>query len=349
VKQADMSSALAKPDKAHDVHMGTTDGGMNFRCQDCHKTRNHMISGRSISVPAAEGDLSCEYCHTDSPHVGSELIDYHLNKHTKHVACQTCHIPIFSKGTPTKVNWDWSTAGKDRKGEKDKYGMPSYIKKKGSFEWKEAAKPVYRWYNGTVKRYILGDRINDGGVTDLARPVGDVNDPASLIYPFKVHTGKQISDAVHKYLIAPKLWGGFWKHWDWDKAARDGMKVAGMAYSGKYEFVETRMHWGLTHEVVPKESALSCAECHTSLAKAPYCGKCHQERPDVDFKALVHKGMDFKALAEMGRDVEDLIGTTNYINYEALGYDGDPIETGGRFKKVPLKRSRSEIHTANAK
>ena len=336
VKHGDMSSILAKPEKNHDVHMGVTEGGLDFRCQDCHKTRNHMISGRSISVPAVEGDLSCEYCHTDSPHIGSELIDHHLNKHTRHVACQTCHIPVYSKGNPTKIFWDWSTAGQDDKQPKDKYGKPTYVKKKGSFQWKEAVKPTYQWYNGTVKRYLLGDRINENGTTDLTSPVGSFDDPASRIYPFKVHRGKQISDAVYKYLIAPQLWGGYWKHWDWDKASRDGMKSAGLAYSGKYEFVETTMYWGLTHEVVPKEQALSCAECHASLAKAPYCGKCHQERSDVNFKDLVHKGIDFKQLAEMGRDVAELVGQTNYIDYKALGYDGDPIETGSRFDKLGL-------------
>jgi octaheme c-type cytochrome (tetrathionate reductase family) len=340
VKHGDMSSILAKPTKNHDVHMGVDEGGLNFRCQDCHKTRNHMISGRSISVPAVEGDLSCEYCHTDRPHIGSELIDSHLNKHTSHVACQTCHIPVYSKGNPTKIFWDWSTAGEDCNKPADKYGKPTYVKKKGSFQWKEAVKPTYRWYNGTVKRYILGDRINENGATNLTEPVGSIKDPASRIYPFKLHRGKQISDATYKYLIAPKLWKGYWKHWDWDKASADGMKDAGLAYSGNYEFVETVMYWGLTHEVIPKEQALSCAECHSSLAKAPYCGKCHQTRPDVNFKELVHKGVDFKFLAELGRDVGDLIGKTNYINYEALGYEGDPIETRGRFYKLPLKKTK---------
>jgi hypothetical protein len=219
---------------------------------------------------------------------------------------------------------------------KDKYGKPIYAKKKGTYKWKEAVKPTYRWYSGTVKRHILGDRINQNGVTELTQPVGDFNDPASRIYPFKVHKGKQISDAVYKYLIAPQLWEGYWKHWDWDKAARDGMKSAGLAYSGKYEFVETSMFWGLTHEVAPKEQALSCAECHASLAKATYCGKCHQERPDVSFKDLVHKGINFKSLAQKGRDVVELIGKTNYIDYKALGYEGDPIEIGGRFDKLGL-------------
>ena len=342
VKHGDMSSMLAKPDRNHDVHMGVGEGGQNFRCQDCHKTRNHMISGRSISVAAVEGDLSCEYCHTDRPHIGSELIDHHLNKHTRHVACQTCHIPVYSKGNPTKIFWDWSTAGQDREQTKDKYGKPTYAKKKGSFQWKEAVKPTYKWYNGTVKRYLLGDRINENGVTELTTPVGSFDDPSARIYPFKVHKGKQISDAVYKYLIAPKLWGGYWKHWDWDEASQEGMKAAGLAYSGKYEFVKTTMYWGLTHEVVPKEQALSCAECHASLAKAPYCGRCHQERPEVSFKDLVHKGIDFKRLAETGRDVTDLIGKTNYIDYKALGYAGDPIETGSRFDKLGLSIARAQ-------
>jgi len=222
----------------------------------------------------------------------------------------------------------------------DKYGKPDYAKKKGNFQWKEAVKPTYFWYNGTVKRHLLGDRINPDGPTDLTRPMGSINDPASRIYPFKLHRGKQISDAVYKYLIAPKLWNGYWKHWDWDKASRDGMQSAGLAYSGKYEFVETTMYWGLTHEVVPKEQALACAECHASLTEAPYCGKCHQERPDVDFKKLVYQGINFERLAEAGMDVGDLVGITNYIDYQALGYPGDPIETSGRFDKLMLTVGR---------
>ncbi len=342
VKHGDMSAVLQKPDKQHDVHMGVSNGGLNFRCQDCHKTRNHMISGRSISVPAVEGDLSCEYCHTDKPHVGRELTDHHLNKHTKHVACQTCHIPIYSKSNPTKVFWDWSTAGQDRAVSKDKYGKPDYAKKKGSFKWEEAVKPTYLWYNGTVKRYLLGDRINENGPTQLTEPIGSIHDPASRIYPFKLHRGKQISDSVYQYLIAPKLWKGYWKHWDWDKAARDGMQHAGLPYSGKHEFVETVMYWGLTHEVVPKENALACAECHASLAEAPYCGKCHHRRPDVDFKELVYRGINFKRLSEAGMDVADLVGVTNYIDYTALGYPGDPIEHSGRFDKLMLTVSHKQ-------
>jgi octaheme c-type cytochrome (tetrathionate reductase family) len=337
VKHGDMSSNLLEPDSICDVHMGNDREGMDFRCQDCHKTRNHMISGRSISVPAVEGDLSCEYCHTDRPHIADNTMTaYHLNQHGEHVACQTCHIPIYAKCNPTKTSWDWSTAGQDIEPAKDKYGLPTYAKQKGSFEWKEAVKPAYRWYNGTVQRHLLGDTINTDDVIELTKPVGSINDPAARIYPFKIHWGKQISDARLKQLIAPKLWGGYWTHWDWDVAAKEGMQAAGLPYSGEYEFVETVMYWGLTHEVMPKEHALSCAHCHESLAKAPYCGGCHQERRGVDFRKLATQGVDFEHLAELGRDVTELIGHSNYIDFKMLGYDGDPIETGGRFKKLPL-------------
>ena len=330
VKHGDMSSALAKPSRSEDVHMSTGEGGMNFRCQDCHKTRNHMISGRSISVPAVEGDLSCEYCHTDDPHVGGEATDYHLNKHSKHVACQTCHIPEYSKTNPTKVHWDWSTAGKNLKAKKDANGMPDYNKKKGSFEWVKSGKPEFRWYNGTVKRHLLGDRIKGKGPVELTLPVGHKNDPASRIYPFKVHRGKQPGDAVHKYLIAPKLFGGFWKNWDWDQAAKEGMKSAGLPYSGKMEFVDTVMYWGLTHEVAPKEQALSCAACHSSMATGPSCGSCHQPNDKLDYKELANRGFKPK-------------DGSLQIDFKALGYPDDPMLSGGRFKRTLLNNASKQV------
>ena len=333
-KDGDLSKAMEAPGRDLDVHMGVDEKGLNFNCQDCHKTRNHMIAGRSVSVATSEGDLSCEYCHTDKPHLGAEMVDLHLNRHTKHVACQTCHIPLYAKDKPTRVYWDWSKAGKDLPEDKDKYGMPTYRKREGSLEWAQAAKPTHAWYNGTVKRYLLGDRIKEQGATELARPMGSLDDPAGRIYPFKISRAKQISDAVYKTLIAPQLWEGFWKNWDWNKASEQGMRQAGLQYSGRYEFVETVMYRGLTHEVMPKEKALSCAQCHPALTKAPYCGQCHQETPGVDFAALSRRGIDFSQMSQLGSHVQELAGKSNFIDFKALGYKGDPIETGGRFGKL---------------
>jgi hypothetical protein len=41
------------------------------------------------------------------------------------------------------------------------------------------------------------------------------------------------------------------------------MDVAGLPYSGKFGFIETRMNWFITHMVAPKEKAVPCQECHT--------------------------------------------------------------------------------------
>ena len=42
-------------------------------------------------------------------------------------------------------------------------------------------------------------------------------------------------------------------------------------------------------------------------------------------------------------DVAELIGTTNYIDYKALGYPGDPIAHSGRFDKLMLTVGRPEV------
>jgi len=311
VKHGHINATLLKPSREADVHMDAK--GINLRCQDCHFTRNHRISGRSIATPATEGYLSCEFCHTRKPHRNGYLLTHHLNKHIDHVACQTCHIPVYSRAGKTRTRWDWSTA---RQG-----------KKFGTIFWEKTVKPAYLWYNGMVKRHLAGDRINEPGVTELTKPQGSFNDPASRIFPFKVMTGRQISDAVHKNLITPKLWKGFWQHWDWDRAAKEGLKESGLLYSGQYQFVETIAYQGLNHEVLPRERSLSCVDCHQSLADEKACGRCHEDQPGIDFKALVRQRPELK----------DAAPRTGYMDFEALGYAGDPVETGGRFKALPLK------------
>lgn len=341
VKHADLSRQLLHPERNCDVHMG----GYDFQCSECHRTRNHKIAGRSSSVPVAEGDISCQNCHSATPHYGDDLLDHHLNKHSSNIACTTCHAPVYAKCKPTKTFWDWSKAGdKKRKPEKDKYGMDDYFWKKGEFVWKESAKPVYRWYGGFTKRLLLGDRLDlTRSEFNITEPVGSINDPNSKIAPFKIMAGVQAVDAEHKHFLVPHLYPrdkedktAYWKHRDWQKAFTDGMKAAGMKYSGKYEWVRTNMYWGVEHEVMPADMALSCVQCHESLKGERTCNRCHQDSRDVDFKNIAHKGTDFSYMASKGRDVSHLVGTTDYIDFKALGYKGDPIVYGGRFKKLPM-------------
>lgn len=358
VKHADMSAELFWPSRNCDIHMG----GYDFSCVECHKTTNHKISGRSTSAPVAEGSRACEDCHTAKPHYGDSMLDHHLNMHCDTVACNTCHSPIYSKCAATKTWWDWSTAGdKERKPVKDKYGKADYNWMKGTFRWKESAKPEYAWYNGFTRRLLMGDPIDPkaegfkpGEVltdeqkaglvrTHITEPIGSIGDPHSRITPFKIMAGIQPADATHRYLLIPHLFpydkedkGAYWKGADWQAAFEEGMKQAGLPYSGDYIWVATDMYWRIEHEVMPKENALSCVQCHESLKGERTCDRCHQDSRDVKFRELVEKGADFELLKVMGRDVEELIGSTDYIDFRKLGYKGDPIVYGGRFKKLPL-------------
>lgn len=256
IKHGDLDSSLLKPARSVDVHMA--DPAPAMTCQDCHKTNAHVIPGESMAVSLGKGArVSCTDCHGETPH---KIPTY--NKHTKRIACETCHVPFFAKGLPTKVWWDWSKAGQDRPETKDKHGLETFVKIKGEFRWEKNIRPTYLWYNGETARYLLGDPIDPSRPVALNKPLGDRRDPKAKIMPFKIMRGKQPYDKELKIVAVPHLFGGFWKHFDWNQAIADGHKAAGLPYSGRYDFVETVMYWKLNHMVVPKQAALKCMACH---------------------------------------------------------------------------------------
>ena len=342
IKHADLSEQLLKPSRNYDVHMG----GYNFTCTECHKTRNHQIPGRSSSVPVVEGIVSCQDCHSDSPHYKNDLLNHHLNDHCKSIACNTCHSPLYAKGKPTKIWWDWSKAGdKKRTPIKDKYNQPDYHWKKGEFKWNASVKPEYAWFGGYMDRVFIGDEVDiHANVINLTSPVGSINDLNSKITPFKIMKGVQAVDAENKYFLIPHLFPrdendktAYWKNLDWQKAFNDGMATANLKYSGKYKWVETWMYWRVEHEVMPAPMSLSCVQCHSSFREEKTCNRCHQDNRDIDFVEIARRETDFSFIKLKGRDVSHLEGTTDYINFKELGYKGDPIIYGGRFKKLPMR------------
>ncbi len=272
VKHGDLDSGLKSPDKDLDVHMG----GMNFSCTKCHKSESHNIMGAlHASLALGANHLGCTDCHKDKVHENDTL-----NKHLSSVACQTCHIPEFARAQPTKMWWDWSTAGENRKMTKDKYGKLTWHKKKGSFRWEKNVVPEYFWYNGKQDSHIIGDKIKDPNkVFVFNRQHGSIKDPKARIMPFKVMRGIQAYDKVNKRLIVPHLFGkgGFWKTWDWNRSFRSGMKQAGLPYSGSYGWIKTEMLWPINHMVAPKSEALDCNDCHS-------------EKGRLNWKALGYKG-----------------------------------------------------------
>jgi octaheme c-type cytochrome (tetrathionate reductase family) len=274
VKHGDLDEHLYNPSENVDVHMG----GQGFLCIDCHQTEDHEIRGRSMSVSLdQENQALCTDCHIENLHD-----DERINSHTDAVACQTCHIPAGAVRDATKMSWDWSTAGQDIGDDPH-----SYLKIKGSFVYEYDFIPEYYWLSGIKDRYLLGDVIDPDETTILNPPDGDISDPEALIFPFKVHRAKQPYDVVNNYLLQPKTVGegGYWTEFDWDKSLQLGSEVAGLDFSGEYDFAETEMYWPLSHLVAPTQFALQCMDCH----------------------------------GEGGR-----------MDWDALGYNGDPIVWGGR-------------------
>lgn len=274
VKHGDLDSTMKAPPGSHDVHMG----GQDFTCQDCHQTTRHKIAGSSTTCSVSEGRVACTDCHDERPHAEDHPLLRKLNDHGKSIACQTCHIPTFAKARPTLMFWDWSNAGKEGlKLPRDPYFISAYDKKRGILIKRQNVRPAYAWYNGRHRRYLAGDPLILKGVNYLNKPCGDISDPEARITPFKLHTALQPADASYATLVVPKLWGGFWKHYDWQRAARDGMREAGLRFSGKLTFVKTVLYRRLNHEVVPRQRALSCTHCHSPEGV-------------MDFKALGYKG-----------------------------------------------------------
>ena len=284
VKHGDLDSSLESPEKALDVHMDAE--GNNFTCATCHETDGHQVPGSRYAPTAVDmggahlrgksdpgNPATCQACHGQTPHKAKASAK--LNEHTAKLACQTCHIPSYARGgIPTKMSWDWSTAGKrgpDGKPLvlKDSEGHVVYNGIKGDFAMAENVVPEYRWFNGTVHYTLIGDKIEDNG-----RPIGSnkfegsPTDGKSRIWPIKLFRGKQAWDPVNKTLVVTHLAGNddtaYWKNLNWEKAVASGMATANLPFSGKVGFIETESSWPITHMVAPAKSALGCYSCHAS-------------------------------------------------------------------------------------
>ena len=278
VKHGDMDAPLASPDKSEAVHMSPD--GNDFACQDCHTTAKHNIAGADMAVsPDGKGNFGCTQCHDQHPHKESLL-----NKHTANLACQTCHIPYYARAQVTQMNWDWSTAGKDKAPAGVNGKDLRYIKTMGTQTWKKNVMPSYAWFNGKAGVYLRGEKIDPSKVTDLCWPKGNIHDPNAKIFPFKIHTGKQIYDTVNKYFITNHVFeadgSGFWSTFNWQKSAKIGMKASGLPYSGHYGFAPTKMYWRIDHMVAPKEKALQCLDCHGDNGRMNWKALGHKRNPN---------------------------------------------------------------------
>ncbi len=267
-KRGDIETAHIRADRAFDVHMGS---GMT--CIQCHKFEDHKVLGSGTQMAGEDrpGESNrCENCHKGSVHENKVL-----NTHVKTVYCTTCHIPTFAKQQATDMHRDWSVS--------------EYLEKKDKYEpvitFEKDVKPVYTWWNGKGKLALLKEPVEEkDGRVRLYDPQGSIDDPESKIYAFKLHTAKLPVDAETREFIPIKV-GVVFKTGKNDAGVKKGAEAFSGKVPEKFEWVTTERYMGIFHEVVPKEQALQCANCH---------------------------------------------GEGDRLDWDALGYKGDPMQAGGR-------------------
>ena len=310
VKHGDISTDLVATTREYDVHMGT-DGG-DLACVDCHGANhdpktgdyNHGNAGMSLHS-VYEGEMKqCDDCHGSAKtiHAGTGAEDMIAEGWHDRLACQTCHIPAIARKISTKTEWYWSDAGQnvDPIPKDPATGRPTYDKKKGTFVWKNNVRPVLRYANGKWARKVIGaDDSYDTEPVQLAVPQGSYSDPDAMIYPFKLMVGNQPVDSGNKTILVPHLFGmaggpnPYWGKFDWNLALADGAAYTGRPYSGTYGFVATEALLSVNHEVAPKEQALGYGPIPDG------CADCH---------------------------------TTDYIEWDELGWTDDPFNGGDRIE-----------------
>ncbi len=141
------------PDRDYDVHYRA-----GIQCLDCHASHGHLIARGTRGTDLVANDLpgvpvSCEQCHTGSPHVQNTTTRAILNGHTDRLACTTCHITHLTDDNVVLRDWT----------------QPVYDSTEGIWLYRDllrSGKPgeaiVYRWFNGrgTFMANALGDNPN---------------------------------------------------------------------------------------------------------------------------------------------------------------------------------------------
>ncbi|MBI3568579.1 MAG: cytochrome c3 family protein [Gemmatimonadetes bacterium] len=129
-----------------------------LQCLDCHESHGHLIARGTRGTDLVSNDLpgvevSCERCHSSTPHVQNTSTRAFLNAHTDKLACETCHITHLTDDNV--VLRDWTD--------------PIFVKEEGIWIYRDllrSGKPgealVYRWHNGdgSFMAGALGDNPN---------------------------------------------------------------------------------------------------------------------------------------------------------------------------------------------
>jgi hypothetical protein len=239
-----------------DVHVAKGIG-----CVDCHPTKDHRTAG-GADIKAQERPqvaVACTNCHEGKVHAGKNGAV--LTKHAARIACQTCHIPAIARDPkfPTVVRRDWM--------------KPVLNERTGLYapanELANDVRPEYRWWSRKM--------------TSPPEPVGDIQDRAAKIYPWKRAVYNVVSDAASGKAVFIKA-GVYAVKGDPLAAAKKGAEDGKQEFSGAVKGTEESMVFSVNHQVAPKAQALACNACHGPDGR-------------LDFKALGYSAKRAKALA----------------------------------------------------
>ena len=309
-KRGDIAMAHATTtDRNFDVHMSST--GADLTCQQCHTTQNHRIAGRGSDLRQTDLDIamSCSTaaCHpTKATATGHTTAD--VNRHIGRVACQTCHISTYARnaadtaaGESTEVYRDWT--------------IPEWNAALGRYEPTiprgSNLKPAYRFWGGYSRNYSVDEPAWVDPVTGAyatSRPVGAINALISKLYPFKYK--KSLQPLASNGVLVALDTAVYFSTGNYDSAVKAGLRNMGYASTQPYENVETDTYQLITHEVMPKASALTCTQCHTATAtqmnlkdmgytikgtQDATCAQCHESKSMPFYTNLHNKHVTSKA------------------------------------------------------
>jgi hypothetical protein len=176
-----------------------------------------------------------------------------IDSHTDRVYCTTCHIPTFAKDEPTDMRRDWSDIHFSE--EKGKYTY--------AVDLQQNVVPEYAWFNGASFSQVPGKPVthDDEGNVIISLPDGSRADPDARIHAFKVHAGRLPILVDRKWLV-PIATEEFYAHGDIDRAVREAAHLFYGLDEIQYNWNDTIRYMGIFHEVMPKEDALGCLDCH---------------------------------------------------------------------------------------
>jgi hypothetical protein len=313
-----------------DVH---AEAGLS--CTDCHTSEGHWIAKGTHTTTMMANDLpdvevTCEKCHSATPHTSDPETAEYLNSHVEKIACQTCHIPSLQADNATYRD----------------FSRTVYEKDPGIFVYTDSLKEtqpgrgiVYRWWNGdgTFLGNPIGDNPNGknlyrfydpthvwpeftnfdyaGWYEKVMRPIAKRGRPSKL-YAMKLFNGKQHIDLQN---IGP--FGGMYLPYNLPTYYRTGNP--GLAAQKELEKSMMPMMYGWMFKVYLMDKFMEFMDVDSWKTSA-YQG-AH------DLKTVEARWIPQDASLEISHSIRrkgaltcaNCHGPNSVLDWKALGYTGD--------------------------